>query len=79
MQVRQDAVKILRKARSNGLLIEGKDPKGLAAAAIYISANYHKQPRTQHKIAQVSHVTEVTLRCRARDLKKYCRIKRKKN
>ncbi len=78
MNVRQDAVKILRKARKNGLLIEGKDPKGLAAAAIYISAHLHQTPRTQHKIATLSHITEVTLRVRCRDLKKYCRIRTRK-
>jgi transcription initiation factor TFIIB len=76
MKVRQDALKILQKARKNGLLIEGKDPNGVAAAGIYISANLHKIPRTQRDIAKIAHVTEVTLRVRSRDLKKYCRIVR---
>ena len=76
MKTRQDAVKILRKARRNGLLIEGKDPKGLAAGAIYIAAHLHKIPRTQKEVAHLSHITEVTLRVRCRDLKKYCRVRK---
>ena len=74
MNVRQDAVRLLRKAKSNGLLVEGKDPKGLAAAAIYIVSHLHKVPRTQNEIAKLSHITEVTLRVRCRDLKCYCKI-----
>lgn len=74
MNVRQDACRLLRRAKKNGLLIEGKDPKGLAAAAIYITSHLHKQPRTQNAIAKLSHITEVTLRVRCRDLKKYCKI-----
>lgn len=74
MQVRQDALRLLRKAKKNGLLVEGKDPKGLAAAAIYITSHLHKHPRTQNEIAKLSHITEVTLRVRCRDLQKFCRI-----
>ncbi|MHA1619321.1 MAG: transcription initiation factor IIB [Promethearchaeota archaeon] len=74
MQVRTDAVRLMRKAKSNGLLIEGKDPKGLAAAAIYISSHLHNYPRTQNEISMLAFVTEVTLRMRCRDLQKYCRI-----
>ncbi|MHA1776710.1 MAG: hypothetical protein DRO88_03910 [Promethearchaeia archaeon] len=74
MIVRQDAMRLVRKARNNGLLVGGKDPKGLAAAAIYISSHLHKTPRTQTDIAKLSHVTEVTLRVRCRDLQKYCRV-----
>ncbi len=73
MRVRQDAMRLLKQAKRRGLLIEGKDPKGLAAAAIYISSHAHKQPRTQNQIAVLAHITEVTLRVRCRDLKKYCR------
>lgn len=76
MPVRQNAVRLMKKAKHNGLLIEGKDPKGIAAAAIYISSHLHKLPRTQSEIAKLSHVTEVTLRVRCRDLQKYCRISR---
>ncbi|TFH30902.1 MAG: hypothetical protein E4G98_01180 [Promethearchaeota archaeon] len=74
MQVRQDAVRLVRKAKNRGLMSEGKDPKGLAAAAIYITCHLHKYPRTQNEIAKLSHVTEVTLRVRCRDLQKYCRV-----
>jgi len=76
MKVRQDATRILKKAQKNGLLIEGKDPKGLAAAAIYLSAHIHNNPKTQNEIAKLSHITEVTLRVRCRDLKQYCRARK---
>ncbi|MCF2141580.1 MAG: hypothetical protein K9W44_16115 [Candidatus Lokiarchaeota archaeon] len=74
MRIRQDAMRLVRRAKKNGLLIEGKDPKGIAAAAIYISSHLHKNPRTQTDIAKLSHITEVTLRVRCRDLQKYCKV-----
>ena len=74
MGIRQDAIRLLRKSKKNGLLIEGKDPKGLASAALYISAHLHRSPRTQNEIAKLAHITEVTLRVRCRDLKRYCKI-----
>jgi len=73
MKVSQDAIRLLKFAKRHGLLIEGKDPKGLAAAAIYITSHIHKNPRTQNEIAKLAHITEVTLRVRCRDLKKFCK------
>lgn len=74
MSVRNFAVKLIKMGKKRGLPIEGKDPKGLAAAAIYIAGKIKGEPRTQGEIAKLSHVTEVTLRMRAKDLKKYCSI-----
>ncbi|WP_457557694.1 transcription initiation factor IIB [Candidatus Harpocratesius sp.] len=74
MRIRQDAMRLVKRAKKNGLLVEGKDPKGIAAAAIYISSHLHKNPRTQTDIAKLSHITEVTLRVRCRDLQKYCKV-----
>lgn len=73
MKIRQDAVALINKAKVNGLIVEGKDPKGLAAAAIYISATMNNIPKTQTEIAQMAHVTEVTLRVRYRDLQRFGR------
>jgi transcription initiation factor TFIIB len=73
MPIRQNAISLIKKAKSKGLLVEGKDPKGLAAAAIYISATMNNLHKTQNEIAQLAHVTEVTLRMRYRDLQRYTR------
>lgn len=74
MEIRHLAVELINTGKKNGMLIEGKDPKGLAAAAIYISARKKNFPRTQIEIAKLSRVTEVTLRMRAKDLMKYNKL-----
>ena len=63
------AIEILRKARERGITA-GKDPAGLAAAAIYIAALLNDERRTQKEIAQVAGVTEVTVRNRYKELAK---------
>lgn len=74
MPIRKDSIRLLRTAKKNGLLLEGKDPKGLAAGALYLVSQLHNCPRTQREIATASFITEVTLRVRCRDLKKYCSV-----
>ncbi|MCP4760173.1 MAG: hypothetical protein GY870_00230 [archaeon] len=78
MDTRNKAIQLLKKARENGMPIEGKDPKGLAAASIYIASKIIGENRTQNEIAKLSHITEVTLRMRAKDLKKYGGMIKKK-
>jgi transcription initiation factor TFIIB len=63
----RDAASILNSAKLSGLTA-GKDPTGLAAAAIYISAIVKKERRTQRAIAEVARVTEVTVRNRYKEL-----------
>ena len=65
------ANKLIEIARKNGYQTIGKDPKGLAAAALYISAKNAGDPRSQSLIAKICKVSEVTLRNRAKDIKKY--------
>ncbi|MBD3353659.1 MAG: transcription initiation factor IIB [Candidatus Lokiarchaeota archaeon] len=81
MDVRNKAVRILKIAKRSGMRTAGKDPKGLAAASIYMAAKLCGEPKTQNEVANSSHVTEVTLRMRQKELKKYYldRIKKKKN
>jgi len=50
---------------------ELKDPKGIAAAAIYIGSKICSENRTQKEISKLARVTEVTLRMRVKDLMKY--------
>lgn len=71
MHVRKLAGDLIRKAKSHGLLMEGKDPKGFAGAALYLSAKKHNLPKTQIEIALNAHITEVTLRMRARELDRF--------
>lgn len=61
------AAEILRRAKEKGITA-GKDPAGLAAAAIYIASLLEDERRTQKEIAQVSGVTEVTVRNRYKEL-----------
>ncbi len=61
------AVKILREARNKNVA-SGKDPMGLAAAALYIASIQRDEKRTQQDIAEAAGVTEVTVRNRYKNL-----------
>ena len=74
MQCRNTAVKIIEVAQENGFNSAGKDPKGIAAAAIYIGSKICSENRTQKEISKLARVTEVTLRMRVKDLMKYANI-----
>ena len=62
------AVEILRKAEKRKALT-GKDPRGLAAAALYMACQENNDRRVQRAIAEAAGTTEVTLRNRYRGLK----------
>jgi transcription initiation factor TFIIB len=68
MNLQQNANQILRSAGKQGLRGLGKDPKGLAAAAIYLSARDSEEKRTQSQVAEIARITEVTLRTRAKQI-----------
>ncbi len=61
------ALEILDQAKEKGIT-DGKDPAGLAAAAIYMATLITGEHRTQDQIAAVAHVTEVTVRNRYKEL-----------
>ena len=63
------AIAILREARRKRVAA-GKDPIGLAAAALYIACLQHNERKTQKDIAEAAGVTEVTIRNRYKALKK---------
>ncbi len=63
------AIQILREARSRRAAA-GKDPMGLAAAALYIACLQSNEKKTQKDIAEAAGVTEVTVRNRYKTLKK---------
>ncbi|HDI12117.1 MAG TPA: transcription initiation factor IIB [Candidatus Bathyarchaeota archaeon] len=63
------AIKILREAKKRGAAA-GKDPMGLAAAALYIACLKNNEKKTQKDIAEAAGVTEVTVRNRYKTLKR---------
>ncbi len=67
------AIAILREARQKRFSA-GKDPMGLAAAALYIACLQKTEKITQKDIAEASGVTEVTVRNRYKDLVKQLHI-----
>jgi len=68
------AIAILREAKRRRVS-SGKDPIGLAAAALYIACLQHDERKTQTDIAEAAGVTEVTVRNRYKALKKQLNLK----
>jgi transcription initiation factor TFIIB len=66
-RTRKKAIDIIKKARELRVTI-GKDPGGIAGAALYIASILEDDRRTQREIAKVSRVTEVTIRNRYKEL-----------
>jgi transcription initiation factor TFIIB len=73
-EVEKKAEEILREALKKGL-ISGRSPTGVAAAAVYIAATMLGERRTQKEVADIAGVTEVTIRNRYRELKKFLKLK----
>ncbi|TFG30216.1 transcription initiation factor IIB [Candidatus Thorarchaeota archaeon] len=67
-EVQRLAIEILDRAREIRGLITGRDPRGLAAAAIYVASIMTDTRVTQRDISEVSGVTEVTIRNRYKEL-----------
>ena len=63
------AIKILHEAKRKRAAA-GKDPMGLAAAALYIACLQNNEKKTQKDIAEAAGVTEVTVRNRYKSLKR---------
>lgn len=61
------AIKLLQEAIKKGLT-SGRGPMGVAAAALYIASVLEGEKRTQREVAEVAHVTEVTVRNRYKEL-----------
>ncbi|MGD8506859.1 MAG: TFIIB-type zinc ribbon-containing protein [Candidatus Bathyarchaeota archaeon] len=63
------ALEIVRDAIDKRVAL-GKDPSGLAAAALYIASKLKKEKITQSHVAEAANVTEVTIRNRTKELEK---------
>ena len=73
MEIQQIGIKIFSRAVKSGFIQTGKDPRGAAAAAIYLAAKYHNKgnlKKTQKEISLISKITEVTLRSRVKEFRK---------
>jgi len=67
-KTKRKAIEILDQAAKIELSA-GKDPMGLAAAALYLSCVKNGEDKTQRDIAEAANVTEVTIRNRYKGLK----------
>jgi len=63
------AIEMLNKAKKVGA-VAGKDPMGIAAAALYLSCISIGETKSQKEISHASGVTEVTIRNRCAGLRK---------
>ncbi|MFX1500005.1 MAG: transcription initiation factor IIB family protein [Promethearchaeota archaeon] len=68
-ELKMKALSILQESSKKGLPTIGKDPKGLAAAVLYLVAIETIFKKTQAEVAQIAKITEVTLRSRVKDIK----------
>jgi transcription initiation factor TFIIB len=67
-KTKRRAIEILRKAAETRTSA-GKDPMGLAAAALYVACVLEGENKTQKDVAEAAGVTEVTIRNRYKGLK----------
>lgn len=72
-KIEYKSIELLERARKQRITT-GKDPKGLAAAAIYIASILEGTNITQREIAESAGVTEVTVRNRYKGLSKAMNI-----
>jgi len=67
-KTQQRAVTVIKEAEKKRV-VSGKDPMGMAAAALYIACVLEGEKKTQKDLAEAAGVTEVTVRNRYRGLK----------
>lgn len=72
-QTERKACDLLQAAKKRKALM-GKDPRGVAAAALYLASELNGEKIVQRNVAKVAETTEVTLRNRYRGLKKALNI-----
>lgn len=72
-KIQNKANHILRNIKREKHIV-GKGPVGIAAVILYISAKLEGVKVTQKKLAEASGITEVTIRNRYKDIKKYYRL-----
>ena len=68
-KIKRDATKILQCGQKRGINTS-KNPMGMAAAAVYMSSLKNKEKISQIMISKVSGISAVTIRDRAKEIKK---------
>ncbi|MFW9948403.1 MAG: transcription initiation factor IIB family protein [Candidatus Odinarchaeota archaeon] len=71
MNCRNSAIKVFEDSKKKGLIISGKDPKGIAAASLYITSKKYDEFRTQKQICKIANVSAITLRMRVKEISSY--------
>jgi transcription initiation factor TFIIB len=69
LKIQKKALKLYKESSNKGLSINGKDPKGFAASAIYMAAKPTEHRKTQTEVSDTAKITEVTLRTRIKDIR----------
>ena len=67
-KIKRYAIKILKSSQEHQRSA-GKDPMGLAAAALYLSCITNGENKSQRDLAEAANVTSVTIRNRVKNLK----------
>jgi transcription initiation factor TFIIB len=75
-KVQTKAVRYIEQMEKMGMT-SGLSPLSVAASTLYIAAQLEKEKRTQREFAEISGVTETTLRNRCKDLVKALKVKAK--
>ncbi|MFW9902245.1 MAG: transcription initiation factor IIB family protein [Candidatus Thorarchaeota archaeon] len=65
---RNNAIKVVEQSKRKGLITSGRDPKGIAAASLYMSSKKTNEFRTQKQICKIANVSEITLRMRLKEI-----------
>ncbi|MFX1276540.1 MAG: hypothetical protein ACFFBP_03950 [Promethearchaeota archaeon] len=65
---------IIKKARKKGFVASGKEPKGVAAGALYIASKLCNERRTIKQLCEVTKKNHITITRRVRELKTYAAI-----
>lgn len=68
-KAQREARELLSIAFKKGMRTVGKDPKGVAASAIYLAAKKTDYSKTQIEVSKIARITEVTLRTRTKEIK----------
>lgn len=68
IKIQKRALILFERSSKNGLSINGKDPKGFAASAIYLAAKPTEYRKTQTEVSNAAKITEVTLRTRIKEI-----------
>ncbi|MFX1457132.1 MAG: hypothetical protein ACFFDB_17280 [Promethearchaeota archaeon] len=66
---RNIAIKLVEDSKKKGLKTSGKDPKGIAAASLYMSSKGTDEFRTQKQICKIANISDITLRMRLKEIR----------